>query len=262
MNKTTLIGICIVGIMALAALAAPWLSPCQPAQIDAGSILCAPSSAHLLGTDSLGRDVLSRLIYGSRISLSVGIIAVGISTLLGVFFGALAGFYGKTADALIMRVVDVMLCFPTFFLILAAVAFLDTSIFNIMVIIGLTNWMGPARLVRAEIMALKEREFVEAARASGAGNLRIIVRHMLPNACGPLLVNATLSVAGAILLESGLSFLGLGVQPPVPSWGNMLTEAKATLGVAWWITVFPGSAIFLAIIGFNFIAEGIRKDLG
>jgi peptide/nickel transport system permease protein len=248
--------------MALAALAAPWLSPCQPAQIDAGSILCAPSSAHLLGTDSLGRDVLSRLIYGSRISLSVGIIAVGISTLLGVFFGALAGFYGKTADALIMRVVDVMLCFPTFFLILAAVAFLDTSIFNIMVIIGLTNWMGPARLVRAEIMALKEREFVEAARASGAGNLRIIVRHMLPNACGPLLVNATLSVAGAILLESGLSFLGLGVQPPVPSWGNMLTEAKATLGVAWWITVFPGSAIFLAIIGFNFIAEGIRKDLG
>jgi len=262
MNRPILTGICIVGIMALAALAAPLISPYQPAQIDAGSILCAPSSAHLLGTDSLGRDVLSRLIYGARISLSVGMIAVGISTLLGVVFGSLSGFYGGSVDAFIMRCVDVMLCFPAFFLILAAVAFLDSSIFNIMIIIGLTSWMGPARLVRAEIMALKEREFVEAARASGAGSLRIIVRHILPNACGPLLVNATLAVAGAILLESGLSFLGLGVQPPVPSWGNMLTEAKATLGVAWWITVFPGGAIFLAIIGFNFIAEGIRKELG
>jgi peptide/nickel transport system permease protein len=161
-----------------------------------------------------------------------------------------------------MRFCDIMLCFPTFFLILAVVAILEPSIFNIMIIIGLTSWMGPARLVRGEILSLKEREFIQAETALGASDLRIIVRHLIPNAAGPVLVNATLGIAGAILLESGLSFLGLGVQPPIPSWGNILIESKSTLGIAWWITVFPGLAILITILGFNFIAEGLKKIIG
>lgn len=152
--------------------------------------------------------------------------------------------------------------FPNFFLILAVIAVVEPSIYNIMIVIGLTSWMGPARLIRGEILSLKEREFIQAARALGASDARIIIRHLIPNAIGPVLVNATLGIAGAILLESGLSFLGLGVQPPVPSWGNILIESKSTLGIAWWITVFPGVAILMTILGFNFIAEGLKKVFG
>jgi peptide/nickel transport system permease protein len=161
-----------------------------------------------------------------------------------------------------MRCADIMLCIPTFFLILAVVAMVDPSIYNIMVVIGLTGWMGPARLIRGEILSLKEREFIQAERAMGASDSRIIVRHLVPNALGPVLVNATLGLAGAILLESSLSFLGLGVQPPTPSWGNILIESKSTLGIAWWITVFPGLAIMVTILGFNFMAEGLKKVIG
>lgn len=260
-NKSLLAGCIIIGVFSAIAVLAPVISPYDPGVIDQNSLLMPPSVRHLLGTDSLGRDLASRIFYGARISLSIGLIAVGIATLIGLIIGSAAGFYGKLADALIMRLVDIMLCFPTFFLILAVVAILEPSIFNIMVIIGLTSWMGTARLVRGEILSLKEREFIQAERAIGASSLRIICRHLIPNAIGPVLVSATLGIAGAILLESGLSFLGLGVQPPTPSWGNILIESKSTLGVAWWITLFPGLAILVTILGFNFIAEGLKKLL-
>jgi peptide/nickel transport system permease protein len=260
-NSSLFIGGLIIGFFTLVAVFAPLISPYDPSLIDQNNLLAPPSLQHLFGTDSLGRDILSRMIYGARISLSIGLIAVGIATLVGVVLGSLAGFYGGVCDTVIMRFVDIMLCFPSFFLILAVVAILEPSIFNIMIIIGLTGWMGSARLVRAEIMAIKEREYIQAAHAIGASGLRIITRHLLPNAIGPVLVNATLGIAGAILLESGLSFLGLGVQPPVSSWGNILIEAKSTLGVAWWVTLFPGLAILVTILGFNFLSEGLKTML-
>ncbi len=261
-NKPLAAGLAVIGLFTLIALFAPLISPYDPSVIDQNHLLEAPSRAHLLGTDGLGRDLASRIMFGARISLSIGLIAVGIATALGLLFGSVAGFYGGALDGVIMRFADIMLCFPTFFLILAVVAFMESSIFNIMAIIGLTSWMGPSRLIRGEILSLKEREFIQAERAIGASNGRIIFKHLVPNAIGPVLVNATLGIAGAILLESGLSFLGLGVQPPTPSWGNILIESKSTLGVAWWITVFPGLAILLTILGFNFIAEGLKKVFG
>lgn len=261
-NKPLLLGCIIIFIFSLLAILAPFISPYDPGAIDQNSMLSAPSRQHLLGTDSLGRDLASRIIYGARISLSIGIIAVGIATLVGLILGSVAGFYAGIADTLIMRFVDIMLCFPTFFLILAVVAIMEPSIYNIMIIIGLTGWMGTARLIRGEILSLKEREFIQAERAIGATNFRIITRHLIPNAMGPVLVSATLGIAGAILLESGLSFLGLGVQPPTPSWGNILIESKSTLGVAWWVTLFPGTAILVTILGFNFIAEGLKEKFG
>jgi peptide/nickel transport system permease protein len=188
-------------------------------------------------------------------------VAVGIATLIGIVLGALAGYYGRWTDSIIMRFVDIMLCFPTFFLILAVIAFLEPSIWNIMIIIGLTGWMGVARLVRAEFLSLRERDFVQAARALGASDARIIFRHLLPNALSPVLVSATLGVAGAILTESALSFLGIGVQPPTPSWGNMLISGKQTLGAAWWLSVFPGLAILVTVLGYNLLGEGIRDAL-
>ena len=199
------------------------------------------------------------MMYGARISLLVALISVAIATSVGLFFGSLAGFFGSVIDSLIMRFVDIMLCFPAFFLILAVVAILEPSIVNIMVIIGLTSWMGVARLVRAEILSLKEREFILAAKAFGVSNIRIIWRHLIPNALSAVIVNATLGVAGAILLESSLSFLGLGVQPPTPSWGNILAESKETLGVAWWLSLFPGLAILLTVVGFNLLGEALRE---
>ena len=258
---TLLIGILIIAILSLVAIFASVISPYDPAEIDQDSLLVPPSSRHLMGTDSLGRDLFSRIAFGARISLSIGIIAVGIATLIGIILGSIAGFYGRWVDSLIMRFVDLMLCFPTFFLILAVVAILEPSIFNIMIIIGLTSWMGTARLIRAEILSLKEREFIQAARAIGASNFRIILRHLIPNAIAPVLVSAILGIASAILIESALSFLGLGVQPPVPSWGNILIEAKSTLGIAWWLTLYPGLFILITILGFNLIGEGLRRRI-
>ncbi len=252
-------GVIVILMFLLAGLAV--LLPGDPAAIDIKQALLPPGSAHLLGTDDLGRDVLLRMLYGARISLLVGFVAVGISTLIGILAGSLAGFYGGFVDAVIMRFVDIMLCFPTFFLILAVIAFLEPSIWNIMIVIGITSWMGVARLVRAEFLSLREREFVLAARAVGASDLRLILRHMLPNALSPVLVSASLGVAGAILTESALSFLGIGVQPPTPSWGNMLIAGKQTLGYAWWLSVFPGLAILITVLGYNLLGEGIRDAL-
>ena len=230
----------------------------EPNRIDIVNILHPPSAAHPLGTDDLGRDVLARVVHGARVSLKVGFVAVGIATALGLLVGLLSGFYGGWVDAVLMRFVDMMLCFPTFFLILSVIAFLEPSIINIMVVIGLTGWMGVARLVRAETLSIKERDFVAAARAQGAGDARIIFRHVLPNTLAPILVAATLGVAGAILTESALSFLGIGVQPPTPSWGNILTSGKDNIEYAWWLSLFPGLAILFTVLGYNLLGEGIR----
>ena len=258
-NKLTAVGIIIVCVMGFLAIFAPQVSRYDPSAINLEKALLPPSHEHPMGTDSLGRDLFARMAYGGRISLSVGFVAVGIAVLIGVIIGSIAGYYTGWIDSVISRFIDIMLCFPTFFLMLSVIAILGPNIFNIMIIIGVTNWMGVARLIRAEILSLREREFIEAARATGASDLRIITRHLIPNALGPVLVSATLGVAGAILLESGLSFLGLGVQPPTPSWGNILTEAKSTLGIAWWITVFPGFAILITVLGYNLLGEGLRE---
>jgi peptide/nickel transport system permease protein len=260
-NRLALSGLALVVGMFAVALLAPWLAPYDPNFIELTQVLMPPSPAHLLGTDTLGRDVLSRVIFGSRISLLVGFVAVGIATLIGVLVGALAGFYRGWVDQVLMRLVDVMLCFPTFFLILAVIAFLGPNIWNIMVVIGLTGWMGVARLVRAEFLSLREREFVAAARSLGASDVRLICRHMLPNALTPVMVSATLGVAGAILVESTLSFLGLGVQPPTPSWGNILTMGKDNIEIAWWLSVFPGLAILVTVMSYNLLGEGIREAI-
>lgn len=260
-NKMAMAGLALVAAMFVVSLAAPWLAPYDPGQIDLQAALLPPSAAHPLGTDPLGRDVLSRIIYGSRVSLKVGFVAVGLATLIGLFIGSLAGFYGGWVDFWLMRLVDLMLCFPSFFLILAVIALLEPSIWNIMVVIGLTNWMGVARLVRAEFLSLREREFVVAARALGASDFRVMVRHMLPNALAPVMVSATLGVAGAILTESALSFLGLGVQPPTPSWGNILTAGKDNIEIAWWLSLFPGLAILITVMSYNLLGEGIREAI-
>lgn len=259
-NRMAMAGAAIVLAMFLLALLASMVGR-DPGAIDIAHRLQSPSLAFPLGTDDLGRDVLVRILYGARISLMVGFVAVGISTFIGILLGAMAGYYGRWIDSLIMRFVDIMLCFPTFFLILAVIAFLKPSIWNIMIIIGLTSWMGVARLVRAEFLSLKERDFVLAAQAIGARDARIIFRHILPNAISPVLVSATLGVAGAILTESALSFLGIGVQPPTPSWGNMLIAGKQTLGTAWWLSVFPGLAILITVLGYNLLGEGIRDAM-
>ena len=254
-------GSVVVLLLFMVSMAAPLIAPYDPADIDVKQILMGPSSAHLLGTDQLGRDVLSRMIWGSRISLKVGFVAVGIATTIGIVCGAISGYYGGWIDNVMMRFVDIMLCFPAFFLILAVIAFLEPSIWNIMVVIGITGWMGMARLVRAEFLSLREREFVLSARALGASDMRIIFRHILPNAMTPVLVSATLGVAGAILTESALSFLGIGVQPPTPSWGNILTAGKDNIEIAWWLSLYPGLAILITVLGYNLLGEGIRDSL-
>jgi peptide/nickel transport system permease protein len=251
----------VILVVALAAILAPALAPYDPNNLDLSAQLSAPSQAHPLGTDDLGRDVLSRMLFGARISLSVGFVAVGIAIAIGIVLGGVAGYYGGRADAFIMWLVDVMLVFPTIFLILAVIAFVGPGLFKIMAIIGFTSWMGTTRLVRAEFLALREREFVAAVRAQGARDARIIFRHILPNAVAPVLVSATFGVAGAILTESALSFLGLGVPPPNATWGSLLSDGKAMIEVAWWLTVFPGLAIFVVSLAYNLLGEGIRDAL-
>jgi peptide/nickel transport system permease protein len=201
------------------------------------------------------------MLHGAKVSLSVGFVAVAISILIGILVGAVAGYYGGWVDSLLMRFVDIMLCFPSFFLILTVVALLGPSLFKVMVVIGITSWMGTSRFVRAEFLSLRERDFVQAAKALGVRDPRIIFRHILPNALAPVFVTATLDVASAILVEAGLSFLGFGVQPPAPSWGNILTEGRTYIFDAWWLTVFPGLAILITVLSFNLAGEGLRDAL-
>lgn len=257
-NRLALSGAAIILALILVALLAPFLAPYDPAVIDRAHILEGPNLKHWFGTDDLGRDLLSRILYGTQISLLVGCLAVGISTLIGILLGAVAGYYGGWIDRLVMWAVNTMLAIPTFFLILAVIAFLDPSIWNIMAVIGFTSWMGLTRLVRAEFLSLKEREFVLAARSLGARDRRIIFRHVLVNSLAPVIVSAILGVAAAVLVESSLSFLGIGVQPPTPSWGNILTAGKANIEIAWWLSVFPGLAILVTVLGYNLLGDGIR----
>ncbi len=260
-NPLSVTGAIIILLLAMVALFAPIIAPYSPTAINVYDVLSTPNAAHPFGTDELGRDVLSRMIWGSRSSLKVGFIAVGIAITIGTVLGAMAGYYGGIIDSLLMRFVDIMLCFPTFFLILAVIAIVEPSISTIMIIIGLTGWMDVSRLVRAEFLTLKERDFVSAARAIGASNPRIIFRHIIPNALSPVFVAATFGIAGAILTESALSFLGLGVQPPEPSWGNILTSGKDNITVAWWLSLFPGFAILITVLSYNLVGEGLRDAL-
>ncbi|WP_187287241.1 ABC transporter permease [Methylotenera mobilis] len=260
-NPLSLAGFIIIMCVFVLSMLAPVMAPYDPNYIDVKAILLQPSMQHWMGTDGLGRDVLSRMLYGGRISLLVGLVAVGISTAIGILLGALAGFYRGWVDTLIMRIVDVMLSIPSFFLILAVIAFLTPSIINIMIVIGLTSWMGVTRLVRAEFLSLNEREFVMASRTLGAKNARLIFTHLLPNSLTPIIVSAVLGVAGAVLMESGLSFLGLGVQAPQASWGNILTDGKEYIQFAWWLSLFPGLAILITVLGYNLLGEGLRDAL-
>jgi peptide/nickel transport system permease protein len=260
-NRLAIAGGVVVVCLVAAALLAPALAPWDPHRPSIKQALAGPSAAHPLGTDQLGRDVLSRMLYGARVSLAVGFVSVGIATIVGLVLGSLAGYHGGTVDAVVMRFVDLMLVFPSFFLLLAVLAFLRPSIWTIMTVIGLTSWMRVARLVRAEFLTLKEREFVIWSHAIGASTFRIIWRHILPNAVGPVLVAMTLGIPAAILTESGLSFLGLGVQPPHATWGNILNEGKDAIEIAWWLSFYPGLAILVTVLSYNLLGEGIRDAL-
>jgi peptide/nickel transport system permease protein len=260
-NKLAVAGGIVVMCLFFIALLAPLLSPFNPNEIDRKEILEPPSIKHPLGTDDLGRDLLSRMIWGARVSLAVGFVAVGIATLIGIILGALSGYYGGWIERVIMRFVDIMLSIPTFFLILAVIAFVGPSIWNIMIVIGITSWMGVARLVRAEFLSIKEREYVLAAKALGVNDIQIIFRHIMINSLAPVLVSAVLGVASAVLVESALSFLGLGVQPPTPSWGNILTLGKDNIEIAWWLSLYPGLAILITVLGYNLLGEGIRDSI-
>ncbi len=260
-NPLAMAGFIIIMGVFLLAMLAPLISPYDPDEINVKAILLAPSMQHWMGTDGLGRDVLSRMLYGGQISLLVGLVAVGISTAIGIVLGALSGYYKGWVDTLNMRLVDVMLSIPSFFLILAVIAFLEPSIINIMIVIGLTSWMGVTRLVRAEFLSLSEREFVQASRTLGAKDARLIFTHLLPNSLTPIIVSSVLGVASAVLMESGLSFLGLGVQAPQASWGNILTDGKEYIQFAWWLSLYPGMAILITVLGYNLLGEGLRDAL-
>jgi len=260
-NKLAVAGLGLILALAVLAMAAPYISPHDPAEQHVISRLQSPSMKFVLGTDDLGRDVFSRMVYGIRISLTVGLVAVGISVLIGTLLGLMSGYFGGMVDVVIMRFVDIMLCFPTFFLILLVIAFLEPSIYNVMIVIGLTSWPGLTRLVRAEVLSLREREYIQAAKLLGLSHWRIFLVHLLPNVISPIIVSATLGVGDAILTESGLSFLGLGVQPPMSSWGQMLTIGKDYIYVAWWLSIFPGLAILMTVMAFNLLGEGLRDVL-
>ncbi len=260
-NRFAVAGGMVVLVLFLASMLAPFITPYDPDSLDLYHVLMPPSAGHWFGTDELGRDVFTRVVFGAKISLKVGFVAVGIAVLVGTIIGLVSAYYGGWIDSIFMRFVDIMLCFPTFFLILAVIAMLEPSIWYIMIIIGLTGWMGVARLVRAEVLSIRERDYIMAAKALGASDFRIIFRHVLPNALSPVLVSATLGVAGAILTESALSFLGIGVQPPTPSWGNILSAGKDYIEFAWWLSLFPGLAILVTVLSYNLLGEGIRDAL-
>lgn len=257
-NKLAVAGISIIAFLIILAIFAPIISTHNPIEGNILERLQAPSKNHFLGTDEIGRDVFSRMVYGTRISMSIGIFAVGIAVTIGTILGLVSGYFGRAIDAIIMRFVDIMLCFPSFFLILMVMAFLEPSIYIVMIVIGLTSWMGLTRLVRGETLSIKERDFITAAKGLGLKKRRILFVHILPNVIAPVLVASVLGVGAAILTESGLSFLGLGVQPPTPSWGNILTSGKDYIHIAWWLSLAPGLAILITVLGWNLLGEGLR----
>lgn len=237
------------------------LIPYSPNDPDLYNTLKGPSREHWLGTDNTGRDVLSRIIWGTRISMTVGFVAMGIAILIGIILGSLAGYYGGWVDIVVLRAIEVMLCFPSLILILSLIAFLPPSIYNIMIAVGITQWPEDARLVRGEFLRLRGGDFATAAHATGLRDWRIIFRHLLPNALAPVLVSATFGVAGAILIESSLSFLGFGVPPPTASWGEILKQSQQYVEFGWWLVIFPGAAVFLTVTAFNLVGEGLRDAM-
>jgi len=259
--KPAIAGLVMIAFIALLAIFAPLVSPYDPYEINTAVRGAAPSLAHPFGIDEVGRDMLSRTIYGSRIAMLVGLSATGISLVIGVLVGASAGYFGGFVDAILSRIVDALIAFPLLVLLIAMAAALGPSLRNVIIIIGVTVWGQYARVVRAEVLSLREREFVTAARTVGATDSRIIIRHIIPNVLGPIIVLASLSVAGIILLEAALSFLGLGVQPPTPSWGSMLSAGRTYILTYPHIAFFPGLAIVVTVLGFNLLGDGLRDAL-
>ncbi len=263
-NRIAVIGVWVVVGVYLIALVTPLIAPHDPAA-QASLVtarLLAPGGEFPLGTDRLARDVFSRIMYGARISLSIGFVAVGISVTIGTLLGAVAGYLGGWVDTVVMRFVDMVIAFPRLVLLIAIVALFESnSIFLIMAVLGLTQWPGTARIVRGEVLSLREREFIEAARALGFSRRRIILRHVIPNVLAPVIVTATLGIGNVIVLEAGLSFLGLGLQPPTPSWGSMVADGRGYLLDAWWISTFAGLAIVLTVVAFNLVGDGLRDAL-
>jgi len=260
-NKLALAGLVLILIFLLMAVFAPLIAPYDPYRIDENAVLSPPSAEHPLGTDSFGRDVLSRMVYGAQISFKVGLISVGIALTAGVLIGAAAGYYGRWVDAALSRVIDVLFSFPDILLALVIMAVLGASLTNVMIAIGIVYTPIFARITRGAVLEIKESLFIDAARVLGAGRLTILRRHILPNVMAPLIVQTTLSLAFAILAEAALSFIGLGVEPDTPSWGIMLNEGKDWMEAAWWIAVFPGLAITSAVLGFNVLGDGLRDAL-
>jgi peptide/nickel transport system permease protein len=261
-NRLAMVSVGVLLAIVLSALAAPVLTPYDPTYIDVGKKELAPGPDHPFGTDRLGRDIFSRAVWGARVSLGVALLAVSLGSLIGVLLGAVAGYTGGTLDAVIARTIDAMLAMPTFFLLVTIQSLFPPSVANVVFIIGATSWMALARIVRGQFLLMRGREFVEAARALGAGPGRIIFRHILPNVSSQIIVFFTLGVADAVLVESALSFLGLGVPPYQPSWGNMLTDGQVgILGGAWWVAFFPGLMILLTALSVNFVGDGLQESL-
>jgi len=253
-------GVGLVGLVVLAALLAPWLAPFDPTTGDLrNAYLLGPGGRYLLGTDAQGRDVLSRVLYGARLSLSVGLISQAVAAALGVSLGLLSGYYGRWVDAVVMRLADVTLAFPTLLLLIAVAAAVSPSLPMVFVVIGAVGWAGMARLVRSQVLVLKGSDYVLAARALGAPDQRVLLRHLLPNVRNQVIIAATLGIAGAIMAEAALSFVGLGAQPPTPSWGAMVADGRDLLRVAPWVSFAPGLAIGLAVLGFNLVGDGLRE---
>jgi peptide/nickel transport system permease protein len=259
-HRIAMAGLVVILAMVVMALFAPLFATHDPNQVDLLASAQAPSRDHWLGTDEIGRDVYSRLVYGARVSLSVGLVAVTIYVAIGTVLGAVSGYFGGMVDSVIQRLTDTVMCFPSLIIIIAAVSILGPSMYNVMIIIGLLSWPTVCRLVRGQFLSLREQEFVEAARVSGAGNMRIIFRHVLPNAFAPIIVAATFGIAAAILTEAGLSFLGMGVQPPTPSWGNLIDAAQSAsiMQQMPWLWVPAGITIALAVLSINFVGDGLR----
>lgn len=266
-RRTALFGLGVVVTVLLAAAFAPWITPFDPLEQNINQRLREPGwqtaegRVHALGTDHLGRDILARVIFGSRIALVVGLSAVLISGVLGMAIGLVSGYFGGKVDDFFMRLADIQLAFPFILLAIAVIGVLGPSLRNIIIVIGVSSWVVYARVVRGEVLSIREREFVQAAIALGSRDVRVLVRHVLPNAFTPWLVVATLDMARVIVLESALSFLGLGVQPPTPTWGGMLADGRVYLSTAWWLATFPGLAILVTVLGINLLGDGLRDTL-
>jgi peptide/nickel transport system permease protein len=261
MNRAAICGLAVIVVLVTSALMAPWIAPYDPAKMDVRARLQGPSLEHVLGTDNFGRDIFSRIVYASRISLVIGFVAVGIGALFGGIAGAVSGYYGRWLDSLLMRAMDVLLSIPQIILAIAIVGAMGASLLNLMIAVGISVLPRYARLVRASAMSLRDMEFIEAARAAGASDLRIILQNIIPNCMAPLIVLSTLGVAQAILSAATLSFLGLGIQPPTPEWGSMLSDGRQFLRNAPHITIFPGLAIVIVVMALNMLGDGLRDAL-